>query len=498
MKLKTIILKNFRSYKDEVRIPINDLTAFIGTNDIGKSTILEALEIFFNNTIVKIDSSDACVHGDKKDVRIGCVFENLPESITIDSTSTTNLKDEYLLNEEGYLEIHKIFDCTMKNPKEKVYAIANYPSVELANDLLLLKNTDLIKRIKELNIDEKTVDLRTNSSMRRAIYNKFDDLKLTRTEIQLNKEDAKIIWNKLKENLPIFALFQADRPSKDDDSEIQDPMKLAVIEAIRTVEEDLEKIKSIVEERVYDVANRTLSKLQEMAPSLAAELSPQFKNDPKWESLFKLTLTSDEQIPINKRGSGVRRLILLNFFRAEVERKQQIDNLPVIYAIEEPETSQHPSNQQMIINSLITLSEQKNCQVILTTHVPGLAGQLPLESLRFVKINEGQKQILMNNDEIYEEIANSLGVLPDINGIRALLFVEGTNDVNFLKHISRLLHSKDPSIPDLNSDNRIATVPLGGSSLKEWVKKRYLSGLGYPEIYIFDRDYERPKNLKAY
>ena len=34
---------------------------------------------------------------------------------------------------------------------------------------------------------------------------------------------------------------------------------------------------------------------------------------PKFDSLFKLSINSDDGIAINKRGSGVRRLILLNF-----------------------------------------------------------------------------------------------------------------------------------------------------------------------------------------
>ena len=39
-------IKNFRSYKDEITISFEDLTAFVGKNDIGKSSILEALDIF--------------------------------------------------------------------------------------------------------------------------------------------------------------------------------------------------------------------------------------------------------------------------------------------------------------------------------------------------------------------------------------------------------------------------------------------------------------------
>lgn len=46
MKLREVVLKNFRGYYDETRITIDDLTALIGKNDIGKCTILEALDIF--------------------------------------------------------------------------------------------------------------------------------------------------------------------------------------------------------------------------------------------------------------------------------------------------------------------------------------------------------------------------------------------------------------------------------------------------------------------
>ena len=64
MKLKMVRLRNFRAYKDTVSIPIDELTAFIGKNDMGKSTVLEAFEIFFNgeskNALVSCDKSDLC------------------------------------------------------------------------------------------------------------------------------------------------------------------------------------------------------------------------------------------------------------------------------------------------------------------------------------------------------------------------------------------------------------------------------------------------------
>lgn len=111
MKLKNIYLKNFRCYKDEVRIEIGDLTTFVGKNDIGKSTILEALEIFFNNELVKIDQSDANIHGDKH-VVITCDFVDLPSELILDSGETTNLEDEYLTISSDTLRVKKVYDCS--------------------------------------------------------------------------------------------------------------------------------------------------------------------------------------------------------------------------------------------------------------------------------------------------------------------------------------------------------------------------------------------------
>ena len=106
MKLKTIYLKNFRCYKDEVRIEFDDLTTFVGKNDIGKSTILEALEIFFNNDLVKIEPSDANIHGDNN-VVITCDFCDLPSELILDSGEITNLADEYLTISNDTLRVKK-------------------------------------------------------------------------------------------------------------------------------------------------------------------------------------------------------------------------------------------------------------------------------------------------------------------------------------------------------------------------------------------------------
>jgi putative ATP-dependent endonuclease of OLD family len=197
VKLKTVILRNFRCYHEEIRISFrDDITAFIGKNDAGKSTILEALEIFFNGDTIKMEQNDAYVESDCSDVTIGCVFTDLPTELVLDDTSTTTLEAEYLLNEEGDLELHKIWDCTKKNPKEEVVAICQHPSVEGADGLLQLANNQLKTRLKERDIDPSSVDQRVNPQLRSAIWKSFehDDLQLSTREIPLNKADAKRVW----------------------------------------------------------------------------------------------------------------------------------------------------------------------------------------------------------------------------------------------------------------------------------------------------------------
>lgn len=46
MKLVSVTLKNFRSYKEPIEIKVQELTCLIGKNDVGKSTVLEALDVF--------------------------------------------------------------------------------------------------------------------------------------------------------------------------------------------------------------------------------------------------------------------------------------------------------------------------------------------------------------------------------------------------------------------------------------------------------------------
>lgn len=503
MKIKSVILENFRIFKEKTVIDFDDFTALIGKNDIGKSTILEALEIFFNDkdAHVKIDKDDLNKYTESEDILIGVVFNDLPEKIKIDATFETTLSDEYLLNKDGYLEIHKIYS---KDKLKETSIFAYHPKNEELKDLLLLTRNDLIKRAKELDVDLSDEDKRISAKIRNAIRKKFSGkMEFENIRIPIDKAGTRELWDKLQRYLPIYALFQSDRKNIDKDDEIQDPMNLAVQKILKTeeIQNKLNDIQEEVENAVKKVALETIEKLREMNPEIASELKPVIPSQLKWSSVFKgITISSDGEIPLNKRGSGVRRLILLNFFRAEAENKKNERNVPnIIYAFEEPETSQHPDHQKKLIEALINLSRHRDNQIIITTHSPGIASMLPLESLRYLSKENGKVYIEKGNDQTYEKIAEALGVLPtvrkeDINKIKLILCFEGPTDIEFFKRLSKKFKT-DKFYVDLDNYEEIIMIPLGGSTLKKWVNNNYLRGMNIPEIHIYDRDRKEYKDL---
>ena len=402
MKLKKLKLENFRNYKDEVIIDIGNLTVFVGKNDIGKSTILEALDIFFNEraAVKNVDNDDLSKQAEEgSKIMVSVCFSDYPEKIIIDDTNETNLKEEYLLNNDEELEIKKVFN---KDKLEDVFLIANHPDNDLAKDLLEKKIDGLKKIVNDNKIpcEDKT----KKAELRKSIRNYYSPLELKTKEIPLKKEDAKEVWEKLKNYMPLYALFQSDRSNNDQDNEVQNPIKLAIKQILKNQElqNKFKEIAKIVEEKTKEITKQTLDKLKEMKPDIAKELKPVMPDyeQLKWADVFKkIDISSDNDVPLNKRGSGVKRLVLLNFFRAEVDRiKKENNNENTIYAFEEPETSQHVDHQKILINTFKELS--KTTQILLTTHSPEIVKILEFKDLILIRKNKNNVPIIEEAEKI--------------------------------------------------------------------------------------------------
>ena len=92
---------------------LGQAVTIVGKNDAGKSSILRAIQLFFEEK-PKIEEED--VHDgatSNEDITIEIAFTSLPQTIQIEDGIDTTLQEEMLLDREGHLRIQKTYPRTI-------------------------------------------------------------------------------------------------------------------------------------------------------------------------------------------------------------------------------------------------------------------------------------------------------------------------------------------------------------------------------------------------
>jgi predicted ATP-dependent endonuclease of OLD family len=502
MKITKLILENFRGFYGKHEISLDNFNVFIGKNDQGKSSILEAIDIFIyeGKGNVKIESTDLNINVQKDGItefKIALEFSDIPKDVIIDATNPTSLEDECLLNENNLLEIWKVF----KNGKlTDTFLRCKHPvNDEFLKEIMKKKIYDL-QNFVEKNVEKNGIfvgDRRKAADLRNAIrkyyMTKDNQLIYETIDLPINVEGLKDIWSQLKKYLPIYALFHSDRKNIDQDAEIQDPLKVKIEQVFKKehIQKTLENIGREVNNEIKEIADSIIDKFKEIS-TINTSIYPDIPNvyDLKWKDVYKsLGFNTEDGIPLNKRGSGFRRIILLSSFLADVEKKTEgNEDSYVIYTIEEPETSLHPDLQIRLVNSLLELSQKANYQIILTTHSPALIRLFEIKYIKFVEKTDGKSTVSNFSEEVAGKIVKNLGLLQEIS--KVVLCAEGTNDELFLKNINQNIIElkKIIDLKDCIEKGLLAVIPMHGSNLKDWINRYALKNTNSIEYHLYDRD----------
>jgi len=507
MKISKLILENFRGFYGKHEISFDNFNVFIGKNDQGKSSILEAIDIFIyeGRGNVKIESTDLNIDAQKDKIsefKIGIEFSDIPEYVIIDTTNPISLENEYLLNENNLLEIWKIFrngrlTGTLLRCKHPV-------NDDFLKSIMKKNRSELQEFVKERGIP--VVDKRKAADLRKSIreyYIKKDGKLIYETiDLPIDAEGLKDILSQLNKYLPIYALFQSDRKNIDQDAEIQDPLKIKIEQVFKKehIQKALEDIAKEVNNEIREIADLIIHKFKEIS-TIETSIYPDIPNvsDLKWKDVYKnLGFKAEDGIPLNKKGSGFRRIVLLSSLLADVEKKTEgNEDSHVIYAIEEPETSLHPDLQIKLVNSLIELSKKTNYQIIMTTHSPTLIRLFETKHIKFVEKVEGKSGVFDFSEEIAGKIIENLGLLPEIS--KVVLCVEGKTDELFLRNINQNIEElrKIIDLEECRKNGLLAIIPMNGSNLKDWIERHALKNTNVIEYHLYDRDYgEKYKEQK--
>jgi putative ATP-dependent endonuclease of the OLD family len=472
MKIFDISIRNFRGVKSLTKLKVGEINTYVGKNDSGKSNILKALDIFFNEKFTLNDIFKGIIEGEKTEI-----------TIRFDTTEQIN---SLALDIEGKIHLKKYFSFSNAGKLVKEFRFICYDNAgEDYSRIWLQSEGDLNAILTHLNAEYSNSGRGiTNLSKIELIENLTNDIR--REEIEYPYADE-FIRNLKKQyshfELPEYSLFDAEQDLNVGSTTFQSQFKPIATQSLQNnsaltiqietnVQSDLETEFGLITE----LMKRNVPNLEKIKPNVACNWGTLVKFD------LALKFASDTfEIPIANKGTGFKRLLMVAYFEylaQKTTKKYQI------FGIEEPETFLHPELQNDLLDSIILLSE--NSQFFITTHSPVFAGATRDSNIVVVKkANEISEYFNFENEaDILNVVINELGIRPNYNllndNYRKAVFVEGSGDVKFWE---RAFIKINGSLPV-----DILFIPCGGDQVEFFVNAELCRKINRRFIFILDSD----------
>jgi len=495
MRIHSIKAINYGPFAILDEMKLGPLATIVGQNDIGKSNILRAIQTFFDDR--KIENGDVYKGArSTDDVVIEITFTSLPNKIEVEKGVNTTFKEEMLVDTNGCLRINKIYPRTNLN-NCNIYLVTQDFDDDRFAGLSILKESDLNERCSSVGI-EATKSGRgvTNKDKREALRVKARDegIQLIERKLQLSSKDE--LWKTISSFFPEFIFFKTDTRLGVDETTFQSQFRPIIKTA--TEQSDVVNIKDAFTEAIgkslqFEI-NKIFERLQQHTNAIQdLTVKPEFS----WDKAVSFDILGKDQFGVEnsleRRGSGIQRLLMVAFFQYLAERKKD-NGGNFIFAIEEPENCLHPGLQRELASSFRRLADE-GYQIIITSHSPVFAGESAIEDLLLVFRDAGIAKAIQTPKLDLAGVAEQLGVDPSdqITGYNACIFVEGPSDIEFWTTIAQKL--KDARrITNNFEDLRIGFVIYGGDTLKHWINLRAMGRLNRNFGAIVDSDRESAKH----
>ncbi|MBI4340216.1 MAG: AAA family ATPase [Chloroflexi bacterium] len=198
------------------------------------------------------------------------------------------------------------------------------------------------------------------------------------------------------------------------------------------------------------------------------------------ELLRNLTLVGLDSFEstMEAKGSGTQNAVILALFQALA----RLTDKETIFAIEEPETGYHPHGQRVLMERLEQLTGSSG-QVLITTHSPNLVSGFSLPQLkRIVKDGGASKSYPMpNRPDLIKALDKHLSEnATEMLFASRVLIVEGESEVGYYPEVSRKLNL------DLDRQN-VSVVNAGGIGQIPKLAK-ICKDLFIPYYFVADKD----------
>lgn len=409
MKLVKLKISNFRGI-GFAEIDIENFTTLVGPNNIGKSTILNAIHLVLDNKKPKLEDWPGQTHSDEV-MEIICEFDDLEEWEKNKSAISTLLHGESLKirmsaewnsDKTDYSYDYSVFNLETQYPwSGESFTNAKKDDVckEIFKTLGITKANEYKERTEEMeayaqaNHAESVVSSegwhikKFANSLQQAVphvmyvpasFKIEDELKATNSS-----PFSFLFTNKLFPKVKGDATYTNYIAKAD---ELQNKLKGQA--------EDGSEIEGL-DDALGQVSN-TLNQILDFDSKVRLAVG-----DIDIEPLFMkaATFLIDEEIEtsLQYQGSGVQRALAFAMLEANAEVESEVsgEQRTVIVLYEEPELYIHPHLMRRLKNTLQTRSQSPKWQVICSTHSPFLINLADKpESLKLIKRDSGNRRVV--------------------------------------------------------------------------------------------------------
>lgn len=470
MLISELHISNFRSFGEEAQtIKIDNLTALIGSNSSGKTSLIMALLRLFgqkntDRTLIKTDFHISNNEG------ISTVEEmnlSIEAKITFPELKSQEAQD---INTVPEFVKQLIVDEAGKEPYIRMRLVGKWvqgstPEGDIEQELFYVK--------VPYDQDEQDALIKVSIHHKKLIQMIYVPA-MRDPASQLKNASGTLLWR-------IFDGIDWPKSLNEDIKSLTDPIEELFngIEGIKSVQEIL----NTQWNKYHKDVRYSKSRLKFNSSSLNDFL----KNV---DILFNPTVDGNS-VKVDGLGDGLKSLFYITLVSSllEIENNQVKEDKPLlnILAIEEPENhiSQHLLGR--VVRNLKEIADKENAQVIMSSHNSSIIGKIDPEYIRHLQIQDSNS--LVHNitlpekdDEAHTYIKEAVKAYPDLYFSKLVVLGEGDSEEIILP---KLLSSSDIYLDDFN----ISIVPLGGRHVNHMWK--LLNDLSIPHVTLLDLDRER-------
>lgn len=475
MRIETIRIENYRSFEDET-IELNRYTCLVGANGAGKSTVLAALNIFFQEKtsaptdVSRLVDEDYFQKNTSEPVRVTLAFEDLPDA-------ATSVLADYVRRGNLVVTAEAAFD-----PNTGIGTVRHYGQ-RLGMQAFRVY-FDLKKRgVKVKELREVYSDLRADHPdlpQAATLADMEEGLRAYERErpdqcVQIPSEDNfyGVNGTGMLADFVQWVYVPAVKDVVEEGTEAKNTalgkLILRAVRARTNFEEELETLRQDTLAQYKELLDQNKQGLDELSTSLQQRLETWAHGNARLEMDWQFdqgrsvvlqqpvaglkTGESGFVGSLARMGHGLQRSYLLALLQ-ELAAAESDGAPTLILGVEEPELYQHPPQARHLSDVLLSLCEG-NAQTIVTTHSPLFVSGRGFENTRAVRAptaSSGSKVKAVRLESLVERIRSARqhdqgrpieGQVAKIHqalqpGLSEMLFasvpvlVEGLEDVSYI------------------------------------------------------------------